>query len=354
MPPGYEEEDDNSLFIPFPGTTRQVNPPPYKGSDPEWQEFLKFSKDQGRQKRCKDDLAFFVCSALKQAPVLARYGNIDGVKCVQMWLTIDYPSRPPPEFMRSGLVLPDFLMYDQRLTKWRYRIEFTAEEIAWTSKHVDPDAVYRIKKALWPTAYGISLYAFFKTLIVQDVRNMLEALGIQTNKSATFDSLMAERMKNLGQLPAPKPGGPGKESLDKSLPATGDQKQNQTPAQTVPDGLNKRNALPSDDGSGRAEDPADGSAAGKARELVRGLEKNMIAPLVEAKKSLQKNWKHSTVSPTRGSVFVSGLIECELPKAIVTVDVGAWYDPKEGTYDTRTTVLNLRRLAAKRQGPARA
>lgn len=41
-----EEEEEGPLFIPFPGTTRQINPPPYRGSDPEWQEFIKFNKDQ--------------------------------------------------------------------------------------------------------------------------------------------------------------------------------------------------------------------------------------------------------------------------------------------------------------------
>lgn len=46
--PGEEigEEDEKPFFIPFPGTTKQLKPVPYKGSDPEWQEFIKFSKDQ--------------------------------------------------------------------------------------------------------------------------------------------------------------------------------------------------------------------------------------------------------------------------------------------------------------------
>lgn len=47
---GIEDEEDEeefkSFFIPFPGTTKQLKPIPYKGSDPEWQEFIKFSKDQ--------------------------------------------------------------------------------------------------------------------------------------------------------------------------------------------------------------------------------------------------------------------------------------------------------------------
>jgi hypothetical protein len=40
-----EEIDEKPLFIPFPGTTKQIPTRPYKGSDPEWQEFVKFSKN---------------------------------------------------------------------------------------------------------------------------------------------------------------------------------------------------------------------------------------------------------------------------------------------------------------------
>jgi hypothetical protein len=39
------EDLDDSLFIPFPGTIKQIPQTPYRGSDPEWQEYIKFSKD---------------------------------------------------------------------------------------------------------------------------------------------------------------------------------------------------------------------------------------------------------------------------------------------------------------------
>jgi len=39
------DEQGASIFIPFPGTTKQIQPQPYSGSDPEWQEYVKFSKD---------------------------------------------------------------------------------------------------------------------------------------------------------------------------------------------------------------------------------------------------------------------------------------------------------------------
>lgn len=46
IPEEEEEEIHKPMFIPFPGTTKQLKPKAYRGSDPEWQEFIKFSKDQ--------------------------------------------------------------------------------------------------------------------------------------------------------------------------------------------------------------------------------------------------------------------------------------------------------------------
>lgn len=48
-----EEEELEPFFIPFPGTIRQKTPRPYRGSDPEWQEFIKFSKDPSLGKRVR-------------------------------------------------------------------------------------------------------------------------------------------------------------------------------------------------------------------------------------------------------------------------------------------------------------
>lgn len=39
------QEVEAPLFIPFPGTTKQLPAIPYKGTDPEFQEFIRLSKD---------------------------------------------------------------------------------------------------------------------------------------------------------------------------------------------------------------------------------------------------------------------------------------------------------------------
>lgn len=53
LPDDEGDEEDGSFFIPFPGTTKQLEPKPYRGSDPEWQEYIKFSQDQDLAKRVR-------------------------------------------------------------------------------------------------------------------------------------------------------------------------------------------------------------------------------------------------------------------------------------------------------------
>jgi hypothetical protein len=51
--PAEDLEEDKPLFIPFPGTTKELKPKPYRGSDPEWKEFVKFSYDRPLQDKIR-------------------------------------------------------------------------------------------------------------------------------------------------------------------------------------------------------------------------------------------------------------------------------------------------------------
>lgn len=46
LPENETPEDlGGSVFIPFPGTMKQIPQGPFRGSDPEWQEYIKFNRD---------------------------------------------------------------------------------------------------------------------------------------------------------------------------------------------------------------------------------------------------------------------------------------------------------------------
>lgn len=49
-------EEDLDTFIPLPLTMRSVQPPPYSGQDPEWQEFVRISRDMPYQERMRSEL----------------------------------------------------------------------------------------------------------------------------------------------------------------------------------------------------------------------------------------------------------------------------------------------------------
>ena len=70
MPEQELEEEQKPLFIPFPGTTKKIAPQPYRGSDPEWQEFIKFSKDQELAQSVREELASFVRNLAERHPML--------------------------------------------------------------------------------------------------------------------------------------------------------------------------------------------------------------------------------------------------------------------------------------------
>ena len=47
LPADEEElEEEDGFFIPFPGTTKPITQKPYRGTDPEWQQFLAISRDK--------------------------------------------------------------------------------------------------------------------------------------------------------------------------------------------------------------------------------------------------------------------------------------------------------------------
>lgn len=98
-----EEMDDEPLFIPFPLTIQQKLPVPYKGSDPEWLEFIKFSKDPELGKRIRDQLANMMKETCEKHPLIIMRAGKE-MKVRKVWLDVDFPVTAPPEFEQSGYV----------------------------------------------------------------------------------------------------------------------------------------------------------------------------------------------------------------------------------------------------------
>lgn len=52
-----DEELEGFYFIPFPGTTQEIKPKPYKATDPEWKEFVTFSQSAELKESTKGRLS---------------------------------------------------------------------------------------------------------------------------------------------------------------------------------------------------------------------------------------------------------------------------------------------------------
>ena len=91
-----EEEDPPMLFLPWPFTRKMVQPPPYRGTDPEFQAMRRLSKDQEEQKKVKKLTAKMVQLTVERHPRLKQACG-DNVKVSKFWLDILYPGHPPPQ-----------------------------------------------------------------------------------------------------------------------------------------------------------------------------------------------------------------------------------------------------------------
>lgn len=103
LPELEDEEEEDPLFIPFPFTDKQVQPPPYAGKEEEWQSFVAFNNDRDHRNRAKHDLAMLVKKTAENNSQIKRWAK----KKLELtlgpnWLIITYPDRPPPEFVRTG------------------------------------------------------------------------------------------------------------------------------------------------------------------------------------------------------------------------------------------------------------
>ncbi|RAL60472.1 hypothetical protein DID88_000247 [Monilinia fructigena] len=143
------QEVEPPLFIPFPGTTKQLPVIPYKGTDPEFQEFIRLSKDAKLLDKLRADLAEFMRNFASKTTVLRAIAG-KSMKTRRVWLDIDFPSTPPPSFERSG-------------------IEISDDAISWVTQPVDA----------------------FNILAAEEFKSIAEIFGVQVPTSPAQQSIGA-------------------------------------------------------------------------------------------------------------------------------------------------------------------
>ncbi|KAF4624467.1 hypothetical protein G7Y89_g13704 [Cudoniella acicularis] len=291
LPEEEDEEIHKPIFIPFPGTTKQLKPRVYRGSDPEWREFVSFSKDRPLQERVRDELAQFVKKVAEKHPIIKAKAGTQ-LKLRRCWLDVDFPLHGPPEFERSG-------------------IEISDDTISWVTMPVDSLTVFRIRQVLWPSALVQSFWNFGKVLFVEDSKRLAGMFGLRPSPPPlTIDQLMAHSPQMI-RGPLPKDGPPQN--------ALGDKTKSMVSA-TTKTGLTGKDST---------------EVEGPKVDIAIAAHQHFSRAIMAFRTKLAQTWRPAPNFPPRGSILFSGMVELESAKAYLVFDVKAAWDPKTKAYDPR-------------------
>ncbi|KAI0409975.1 hypothetical protein F4802DRAFT_9006 [Xylaria palmicola] len=328
----FEEDLQSFFFIPFPGFTQMIEPPPYRSTDPEWRVYLQINRDRELQDSIRASLAQVALNAIVKHPLLVKQFGKDA-KIFQYWLEVYFPLKPPPTFFRQGL-------------SWS-----GGEGLIWAEQQVDPDAVFRTRSALWPLPLATALWKFSGALAMQNVMTIARYFGYESREDSlanmqgaidrVHQRLKQQSEKSGSASPSPPQNQANGASTTGSLPRVeGGSGGSTTTPETIGPGAGVGRALPT-------------TPSAKDIYLVRTTQEHASGPWDSFKKTLKEKWQPIPAYPPRGSIRVSGLVSIHTPGAILTVDCVGWWDPQTRKFDPRTTSLKLRTVRPRIQTPLR-
>jgi hypothetical protein len=305
----YEDEewDDVIMFLPT-GLSRARPRTFYKGSDEEWQEFMRIAPDKERTKRIRMELVSMIRGmAAGNEQYKRRLGNITTNKG-NVWIEIKFPDGPPIEYERPGIEITEDL------------------EVRKATRPVPELHHQRINHALLPTAVASSLYADGRVKVARSWSDFRSYMGwedesTKKNKEALAKILSSQPLYPNPNAASPKPTPSTPDSTPTPSATGAPQQQPANPASTPTPSPQKEQAISALGGTG----------------LDRFLPAlppptNLTLNLTGFRMNLMKKHKQYTMSPPRGTFIVSGLIEIIGDRARMTLDVSAYYDPKQGKY----------------------
>lgn len=277
-----EEADDGPdsiLFLPMPFGTTEVNQPQYRSNDPEWLEFVAFSRNKQAREDIKLKLADTICKAVQNNDQYVRILGGKDMHVSQYWLDTIFPTRPPPKHYVAGISIED-------------------DGIYWAHRPIDTLAAKHLSLAIYPVAVAKAAWSFLSVLGKGLATDTAVFLGIAepVKRLPTWESVVLNRM------PQQETVGPG---ADREL-----QDLKKTLQSAVPFG----DVMPSN------------------------LEHASSAAMV----TLAKTWKPARQGPGPGCIRVDGLIQVSGKSAYMTVYVVAWFDPKQRKFvDIQTQLKHL-------------
>ncbi|QPC75234.1 hypothetical protein HYE68_005986 [Fusarium pseudograminearum] len=291
------DPDEPLLFLPFPFTTEEVKQPLYRGSDPEWQTFVKISQDKKLLQEIKNGLANEIKRGVERNPAFNKL--LGGEVAVRkFWLDIIFPPAPPPMHYVSGIMIDE-------------------DGIFWGDRPIDSLAANFLAKALYPKALAMGCWTFISFLSKQVAQDIAKSIG-------------------LGEPDPPESA--WQHVPVNSLPGTMPQ---QTPRAVVKHDAKAHPAhLP----------PGFNEILGAAFGPDAKLDPRLQAASLAGAFAFLRYWKPTKTLPSRGCIKVDGIVELKGKTAVMAVLVAGYYDPKTRQYVAVQT--RLKHLMQLRQRPA--
>ncbi|KGQ10986.1 hypothetical protein BBAD15_g3673 [Beauveria bassiana D1-5] len=260
---------DSILFLPMPFTISEVSQPPYRNSDPEWQEFVTFSRRKDGGEDIKRKLADLMCKAIESSDQYIRLLGGKDIHVSQYWLDTIFPAQPPPKHYVAGISIED-------------------DGIYWAHRPIDTLAAKHLYLAIYPAAVAKAALSFVSAYGKGIASDMTIFLGIAeppAKQRSTWEPTMVQRV----QLETVGP------SANRELQ---DLKKNHQSVVSI------------------------------GTETSTTLQRATSAALV----TLAKSWKPARRGPGPGCIRVDGLIQVAGKKAYMAVYVVAWFDPKQNKF----------------------
>lgn len=329
-----EDEEAQPIFFPLPFTFQVVESRPYKGTDPEWQAYIRIARDRELLMKIRNDMLDTVRAAAEANPILRhRCGKEMTVR--KHWLDLDFPYRPPPKITRDGLLL-------------------NSEGLGYVTAEVDAVTMMRISRALWPEPVALSATSFVTTLCRQNMQNVARFFGFGEDEKSSRPAV-----RPIGAPPPPEELAKLSAMLKRAVEDTKEGQKGDTSAT----GLYPAPQQPRPQPEARPARPdktkttpgewQDLSGLMNAKDLIpfESVRTSIDAAWRAFRQKLSETWHPLRPQPPGGSVGVSGLVELQSKTSRVMIEVTAFWDPKTRKYDAPTMHMKLRSIRPRQQMP---
>ncbi|KAF7713234.1 Uncharacterized protein PECH_002222 [Penicillium ucsense] len=299
-----ESGEDDSVFIPLTWSWMEEGDY-YRASDPEWQEFVKISKDKKKLQELREELAALVLKTASDlmAPALGSPLTLTGY-----WLVHTFPSRAPPQYVRAGIELDD-------------------EGISLVTKPLDQDIGDRIHSAMNPIHVALAIKDAYYLVVRRQIARLLSSESQPDN-----DDLRGKFILSHGEP----------NTISTREQSSTDPSMSEQPSQNI---------LPNTEPELHPSSIISSLQRLPLPDLGPGSDLQLASMAFRLRLDEYKREQGSR-TPRRGTFFISGPVGVKGPDGYCRFEVRGEYDPATSAW--RTVQMDLRDANPRKQKPARS